>query len=224
MKKITFFICGVLSYAAYAIELQEHEKWWQEHWVGEQHKTGDNLNTWIGGENESSRVAARLHIFLKRYESVLDIPCGGCADYRAFKKNSRIKHYKAADITQSFINDAIEKGIDAEQASIEKIPLSDNTFDVTYSRHILEHLSSYEKALQELVRVAKREVIVIFFMAPHDNKNHVISNKLHDGYPLYHNSYSKPLLEKFLSELPKVDYYEWESCMNEVILHIYLKS
>lgn len=105
---------------------------------------------------------------------------------------------------------------------IQNIPANDSSFDVTYSRHILEHLDSCEQALTELVRVAKKEVIIVFFINPIEGESDEIVTGWADGYPIYHNRYSKTKIEKFLNLLPKVKKIFWEDVpgTNESLLHI----
>ena len=46
----------------------------------------------------------------------------------------------------------------------ESLPFDDSTFDVVYSSHVLEHVESEEKALQEMKRVLKPNGILIIGM------------------------------------------------------------
>jgi ubiquinone/menaquinone biosynthesis C-methylase UbiE len=50
------------------------------------------------------------------------------------------------------------------QATAEKIPFEDNTFDVVYSSHVLEHVASEEKSLNEMKRVLKDDGVLIIGM------------------------------------------------------------
>jgi ubiquinone/menaquinone biosynthesis C-methylase UbiE len=201
------------------IELKEHEKWW-EHRCNDK-TTLDRFAKWVGDTNEPSRVMVRQHIFDKHYQSVLDIPCGLCIDYPILKYHSI--DYLGVDITSSFVNRAISQNIPARLGRIQDIPCSDSSFDIVYSRHILEHLESYETALKELIRVAKKEIVIVFFRVPHNaDVDSIIIGDYVDGYPIYHNIYSKPKLETFLSSVPKVKSLVWKSLSHtaECILYI----
>ena len=94
-----------------------------------------------------------------------------------------------------------------------------------FSTYFIEHLDRYEKSIQELVRVAKKEVFIVFFIKPNPLNNKDIINKGIDrGYVLYHNEYSKDKLEKFVRSLSRVNVLEWEEVSaQEIVLHIYLK-
>jgi ubiquinone/menaquinone biosynthesis C-methylase UbiE len=50
------------------------------------------------------------------------------------------------------------------QGFAEKIPFPDFTFDVVYSSHVIEHVNSIEKSLQEFERVLKNEGKVIIIV------------------------------------------------------------
>ncbi|MEW7280011.1 class I SAM-dependent methyltransferase [Aquimarina sp. 2201CG1-2-11] len=50
---------------------------------------------------------------------------------------------------------------DYYQASIENLPFEDNSFDVVFSTHTLEHVIDFEKAVKELKRVTKKTLCVV---------------------------------------------------------------
>lgn len=75
-----------------------------------------------------------------------------------------------------------------------------------------------------MVRVAKKEAIVTFFIRPTKDSKHHINTSYDNGHLLYHNEYSRKLIEKYVSSLEKVDHFTWEPINDkEEILHIYLK-
>lgn len=202
------------------IQHQEHEIWW-ENALGEC-ATFDTFESWLGDENAPSRSAMRRTVLEKDYRSILDIPCGICMDYYGLKSHGINIQYLGMDITPKLIRLAEQQEIPAVLGSIESIPLSDSSFDLVYARHILEHLSGYELALNELVRVAKREVLIVFFIKPNDSEEDEIKAPLIDGYPIYHNCYSRSRLEERLKAYQKVTSWTWETVSaNEEILHLY---
>ena len=119
-----------------------------------------------GNPNAVSRILARLHIIQKQYTSILDAGCGFCVDYVPLKRSCPDLHYLGLDISSTFVSKAKEQGIPAERARIQNMPHADSSFDIVYARHILEHLDSYQDAMREMIRVAGKEVLVVFFMAP----------------------------------------------------------
>jgi ubiquinone/menaquinone biosynthesis C-methylase UbiE len=50
------------------------------------------------------------------------------------------------------------------QASAEELPFPDESFDVVYSSHVLEHVDSENKALEEMKRVLKPNGVLILGM------------------------------------------------------------
>lgn len=217
-----FFLCT--SIYSNSFITKEHEIWWEE----SLEKTIDlnQFAKWLGDENANSRVCLYNYLLSKEYKSILDVPCGLCTDYFGFIKNGILIDYTGLDITPKLINMAKDMSIKSYEGSIENIPFGDNSFDISYARHILEHLDSYNTAIKELCRVAKKEALIIFFIKPRENINSDVINKSIDrGYVLYHNIYKLSSLENFIKSLPKVDYFEWEEVdSNEVILHIYVKE
>ena len=51
--------------------------------------------------------------------------------------------------------------ITLKEGSIEKIPFKPNTFDLTYTIHVLMHMPDYKKAFKDMYRVTKKGGIVI---------------------------------------------------------------
>jgi ubiquinone/menaquinone biosynthesis C-methylase UbiE len=56
------------------------------------------------------------------------------------------------------------KSLPILKGSAEELPFEDNSFDVVYSSHVLEHVVSEEKALIEMKRVLKPEGVLIIGM------------------------------------------------------------
>jgi len=51
--------------------------------------------------------------------------------------------------------------ISLKEGKIEKIPFPSNTFDCTFTMHVLMHMPDYKKAVKEMYRVTKKGGIVI---------------------------------------------------------------
>jgi ubiquinone/menaquinone biosynthesis C-methylase UbiE len=118
----------------------------------------------------------------------------------------------------------LKLGFDIQQGSIECIPSVNESFDVAYARHILEHLNYYEKAVSELIRVARYETLIVFFIKPIAEEDRINSTMI-DGALLYHNAYNKEKLERFVTSHQKVKEVSWEHVTDkEVLLHIYMKQ
>jgi len=200
--------------------LKEYEKLWE--YKSREKKNQDEFAGWWGNENAISRVLVRLHIIQKEYASILDAGCGFCMDYDALKRSCPEIKYLGLDISSTFVSKAQERGIPVELGRIQNIPCLDSSIDVVYARHILEHLDTYQDAIKEMVRVANKEVIIVFFMAPDKSANDKGGMVNVGGYTTYQNRYSRSKMEAFLKTLDKVKSFSWQEVKNkdECILHI----
>lgn len=223
MNKITYIHLFLLTLnIASANALQDYEQWWERYALTE--KASDFIN-WLGDVTAPSRVTAREYIKNQSYKTFLDIGCGLCTEYFAILKEQMPINYCGLDLTPSLIQRARALGINVLEGSVENIPLEDSSFDICYVRHVLEHLPYYTKALSELIRVASKEILIIWFIEPSADNDRINAGDT-NGLPVYHNQYNKNLLELFIKKNSKVSHLTWESIHNsqEIILHIYLKS
>ena len=219
---IVFYWCPVFAVVQENIVMKPHEQWWE--------KNLSTFEAWTGDEKAASRIKTRTHIEKKGYKTILDVGCGLCIDFLGYVRNKSAIDYRGLEISQLLVHRAQQMGISVTRGSIEKIPFEDSTFDVCYARHLLEHLEYYKKAIAEMVRVARREVLIVFFMKPTYNPDRIYS-EIDMGCQLYYNHYNKLGIEKYLKSLFKVKKFEvWEDADGrwedvdgkEVILHIYL--
>ena len=192
------------------------QTWWNDN-------INNKLNTfknWVGDENASTKIYGRKHIYNKNYKSILDIGCAHATMYHGFKNDSYDIDYTGVDSCLFFVNDNNKNGIKTLESDVQNIPVGDSSFDVVFSRHIIEHQSSLEPLLLETIRIAKYEAMHIFFIKPIEGDNHIIN---HDPVlNLYHNSYSRSVIENILNN-SKVSKYYWVLFDNEEVLHIELK-
>ena len=162
----------------------------------------------MGDSNSADRVYVRK--YFGDFETFLDAGCGGYPEYVDIMKiNSNVK-YTGMDITQKLVEFNQSKNIICIQGSLNNIPFHDNSFDIVHSRHVVEHMNNIEKPLDELVRVGIKKVLIPFFIKPSDQSEHTIrlDNKGTSG-EVYHNIYSKKLIEEKLKNNIKVNNIEW---------------
>jgi ubiquinone/menaquinone biosynthesis C-methylase UbiE len=173
-----------------------------------------------GDVNAESRVVARRYIKSCNYTSILDIPCGFCTEFVGLQQDAIALQYYGVDISQGLVELANQKNLSVIQASIEEIPYPDSFVDLCYARHIFEHIISYEKALNELIRVANKEVIIIFSIIPSAKPNSI---RLWNG--IYFNHYNKASFETLTLVNQKVHRIAWQAINHqEIMLHIYLRQ
>lgn len=142
-------------------------------------KAGEYIKNFETGQEGKNRCDQYCNI-LKRFDwnSLLDVGAGeltitsGIAN--RFGKN---KKYYACDIADKKIDQGKEyskkKGveIDAIPCSATKLPYKNNSFDMVITSHCLEQMPyNYKKAIDEVVRVSKKYVILFEPSFKHGSK------------------------------------------------------
>lgn len=132
--------------------------------------------------------------------TLLDAACGPAVELEGYKKYGIDVDYKGMDATPKMIDYAREMFPDDKFkiGSITSISEEDGSFDVVLARHILEHLPHYRDAMKECFRVARRAVIVNFFIELSHTDGDTITTR---GKNYYNNCYSRKLFEDFLTSL-----------------------
>ncbi len=218
-----FSFLMILSFPVILIghKKEAHEFWWQNN-------ISNNMpafNDWLGDVNANSRRLVRQHVQKKGYRSLLDVGCGLCTEFYGYQIDDIPIDYSGVDVTPDLVKCARENDLSVCEGTVEQLPNDDSSVDIVYARHLLEHLAYYDKALDELIRVASQEVIVVFFLQPFKNKTDYVCCEEVDGALLYHNWYNQNKLEKYILKHEKVAYIDWQPVNDqEVILHIYLQG
>lgn len=193
------------------------KNWWDRH-VGEDTSI-ETFKGWVSDHTAASKVYARRLVQAMEHKSFLDCGAGLCSEYDGYREDGYDIDYRALDQTVQFVKMARDRCIPVTEGSIENIPHEDGEFDVVYTRHVLEHLPYYEKAIAEMVRVASKEAIIVWFIPPHEG-DEPDEIRVMDG-DLYHNSYNRAKLEEFIRGLPGVAMFDWTPIGDrEVILAI----
>ena len=95
-----------------------------------------------------------------KFDSLLDV--GGAEGYTAFvaKRIFDVK-VRTCDLSEEACLRAREIfHIDSDTADVHELPYQDNEFDVVICSATLEHVTDYHKAINELLRVAAKVVVV----------------------------------------------------------------
>lgn len=98
----------------------------------------------------------------KKVDSILDVGCGEGFTLNRLKEHGIGKKLEGLEYSK----DAILLGkktypdIKITQGSIYELPYKANSFDLVLCTEVLEHLEEPEKALQELVRVSKKYLVI----------------------------------------------------------------
>jgi ubiquinone/menaquinone biosynthesis C-methylase UbiE len=197
-----------------------YEKWWENNLGGKtyghgssQHKapTCEEFEAWMGDKDSLDRQFMRKQ-WKMPFSTLLDAGCGACPEYFGLKEAFPEVEYTGLDVTPKLVKFNQDRGINCILGSLENIPFEDDSFDVSLSRHVVEHMSQIDKPLDELIRVTKNQVIMCFFIDPLENRtfNHII--KLDDAgttSECHHNKYSSTLISSQLDSNPKVDAHTW---------------
>lgn len=132
-----------------------------------------NINVWdnvwkkdvyskpeLRSEKAAIKVEKLLcHIKMDSATTVLDLGCGGGYVARELFSKTNAQIY-GIDNSEKAINLAVElsKGtnIKFEKANVTKLPVPDDFADVVLCIGVIEHVRDYEKCLEEIKRVLKR--------------------------------------------------------------------
>jgi len=137
-------------------------------------------------------------------ETVVDAACGTCVNWEVFKRAGVDCKFIAVDRAEGLLEHA--KGlygseIEYKLGYVQELPFEDDEVEVVIMRHIMEHLEEgYVAAIEEGLRVASKELIVVFFIDPANGPDDNISESDPDenGCTYFWNTYSLPKLQDFL--------------------------
>lgn len=171
-------------------------------------------------EMESSKkMAKEIARVIRTGDSILDVGCG--AGHYLPSLRARISEkfrYTGVDATEKYIELARkafegQRDVEFQVANIFQLDLPDNRFDIVMCNNVLLHLPSIVKPLEELVRVAKRTVLIRFLCG---NRSFIIQD-VHpqtDGEEFdreqrpvgfhFYNIYSQAYINQLLAEFPDV--------------------
>lgn len=180
----------------------------------------DDFKSWVGSHDKESKKNIRQHVIKKKYKSILDCGCGLASEYYGYKSDNFDISYTGLDSCDKFVEINNENGINVIKCELESnFNLDDNSFDCVFCKDVLEHLSDYKITLSEMIRVAKKEVIIGWFITPNDNETKINYWQEED---LYHNEYNKQELENFIISNSKVSKIEWKF-INEKESNLHIK-
>lgn len=150
--------------------LGHHRDW--EHW----HKWNEPRITKIV-EDEQRRLPtatsnrfALAEMLVRLGDSLLDVGCGPGALWPYLGDHQPRFSWAGADVTPAMLNVAhkLFPEVYVAAADAGSLPFGDQSFDVVLLRHVLEYLPQWlmEQALQEAMRVARRTVVLDFYVPP----------------------------------------------------------
>jgi SAM-dependent methyltransferase len=120
-----------------------------------------------GRDHPSRRKALAL---LEGMQSVLDVGCGTGVMFELIREQRPDLEYLGIDVTEQFVQAARERFPDASSrfrvASLYELDALPRGFDAVLCRHVLEHLPDYVPAVQRLYALARRKLIIVFYLPP----------------------------------------------------------
>lgn len=185
-----------------------------------------------GPQHPSQLYAIKKYV--KDNWSLLDYGSGSGTTYEAWLKD-RLEYppfeYRGVDIIPKNVEWCKKQWPLADfqiNPSLHKIDQPDQSWDVVYSRHVVDHMESFEKAMDEHKRVAKKLVIAILWTGFVDSDEHEIKNIVDQrGLPTeklypneYTNNYSRKKVLEYLHNDPEWDLLEFNENVggNQVIV------
>lgn len=178
-----------------------------------------------GPNHPSQLYAIRKYIYPYAMESgpitFLDYGSGSATTYEALQKflYTKLIRYRGLDIIPKNVEwckKTFPNGEFKVNPEIHKICEPDQSWNVVYSRHVVDHMKSFEGAMDEHKRVAKRYVIVVLWTGLLDGDEHQIKNIVDQrGLPTektypdeYTNNYSRKKVMEYLTHDPKWELVE----------------
>lgn len=95
--------------------------------------------------------------------ALADVGCGdGFLLYSILKERKGIKRVYGIDFSKTRLNrvSGISKKIKTVKADATSLPFENDFFDVVICSEVLEHIKDYKNVVRELLRVAKRQMII----------------------------------------------------------------
>lgn len=137
------------------------------------------------------------------YSTMLECGIGAADIPRFILDRSAAIQYTGIDCTETFLDNARELYPSGQfrfdSGDMNALPYKDDSFDLVYTRHTLEHLQYYTNAVKEIFRVARKQVVIVLF------HNFVPKDKIRfeKRKGVYLNYYSKTPFVKLIRSLSK---------------------
>lgn len=118
-----------------------------------------NLNT-IGSNRPTDLNQSSIDYIMSQIDdtdqSVIDVGCGRGYFVEKLMERFPEKKIYGADLLPPLDIPQLHY----LQTNIEKIPLSSKSVDVVVCSHVLEHVQDFDKAVEELKRIARKKIII----------------------------------------------------------------
>jgi len=166
---------------------------------------------WVGDSKAESKIYFRNFLKENDFSTIIDIGCGPATEYEGFKQDGIEIEYIGVDSSEYLYGANTTRNIPMILADAHNIPVPDSSYEIAFSRHLLEHQPDFRPLLDEMVRVGSKLATHIFFIKPSDKENIDFNPDLN----LYHNTYEKHTIEAHLRKNPKVVKVEWRDITDD---------
>jgi SAM-dependent methyltransferase len=150
--------------------------------------TPEQVDSFLRGRSEGRDHPSRVKVvdLLDGLGSLLDVGCGTGVMFEVMRDCRPDVDYMGVDVTEKFIAAARARfPSDATRflrCSIDDLPSLARSFDAVLGRHVLEHLSDYVPAIQQMYACARRKLILIFYLPPRPLGGRKHDERLQPGF------------------------------------------
>lgn len=170
------------------------------------YKTISNKSYWHGSTGTSNDPPSHpTHLYaLRKYakpgSSILDIGCLNGMTYEAIKQFGQQYDYKGVDILPELLelNKTRYPEVVWEHQDGSYLAEEDNSFDVAFSRGVIDYLPTFDIGLQEHCRVSRDLVIIWFWWGLTEGEKHQYSRIITGD--VLHTEFSNKYSEKKVLE------------------------
>jgi len=179
-----------------------------------------------GGGNGPNHPSQRRGLwFVKKYDSLLDVGCGSATTLDAVRKWKKTVKYTGMDEVEKHVKWCQGEYPDHQfkVGSIEDIPEPANSYDVVWARHVIDHCEYYEKPIKEMLRVAKKRVIITLWYNfqegdnPDSIKPVIAEDKTKTFKDSWLNQYNRKKFMNFIINLPNTKLIHFEKIIGQGI-------
>ena len=170
-------------------------------------ETMGTFTKWVGNSQAESKMYFYDYLKNKDYETLLDIGCGDATIYDGLKYSNINIDYTGVDSCDYFVNLGKKRNLNILKTDIRKIDSNDSSYDIVFARHIVEHQPDFQTLFTEMIRIAKKECVHIFFLKPNMGDTIINYNEHTD---LYHNRFGYLEIVEFLKNNPKVKNFDFK--------------
>jgi ubiquinone/menaquinone biosynthesis C-methylase UbiE len=119
----------------------------------------ENMSS-IGTDRATDMNQESMNFVLSNYDktakTMLDVGCGRGYWLDLVGEKTSLK-LTGVDV----LNEVELKSANYIKGNMEKLPFKDNSFDIVFTSHTVEHVRNLSKSMDELCRVARKQVIII---------------------------------------------------------------